>query len=73
MTPTLFTSCGIPRHPPTKEATAVKPWRNAQGGVLRSLGEGGHASADVAEETRGTTAVKPWGSTLVKAFPLLQC
>jgi hypothetical protein len=32
-------------------------------GVLRSLGEGGHASADSAEETKGTTAVKPWGST----------
>lgn len=34
------------------------------GGVLRSLGEGGQASAGVAEETRGTTAVKPWGSTV---------
>jgi hypothetical protein len=32
-------------------------------GVLRSLGEGGHASAGFAEDTRGTTAVKPWGST----------
>jgi hypothetical protein len=32
-------------------------------GVLRNLGEGGHASAGFAEETRGTTAVKPWGST----------
>jgi peroxiredoxin Q/BCP len=32
-------------------------------GVLRSLGEGGHASAGDAEETKGTTAVKPWGST----------
>ncbi|MEK6526983.1 MAG: hypothetical protein AABZ22_08925, partial [Nitrospirota bacterium] len=25
--------------------------------------EGGHASAGFAEDTRGTTAVKPWGST----------
>jgi hypothetical protein len=43
-------------------------------GVLRSLGEGGYASslvgyfgevgsADSAEETKGTAAVKPWGST----------
>jgi hypothetical protein len=32
-------------------------------GVLRSLGEGGHASAGSAEDTPGTTAVKPWGST----------
>ncbi len=32
-------------------------------GVLRSLGEGGHASAGSAEDTKGTTAVKPWGST----------
>ena len=32
-------------------------------GVLRSLGEGGHASAGFAEDTKGTTAVKPWGST----------
>jgi len=32
-------------------------------GVLRSLVEGGHASAGFAEDTRGTTAVKPWGST----------
>ncbi len=34
-------------------------------GVLRSLGEGGHASAGSAEDTKGTTAVKPWGSTMV--------
>ena len=33
-------------------------------GVLRSLGEGGHASTGFAEDTRGTTAVKPWGSTI---------
>ena len=47
-------------------------------GVLRSLGEGGHASslrslggycggvgsAGCSEEIRGTTAVKPWGSTV---------
>jgi hypothetical protein len=33
-------------------------------GVLRSLGEGGHASAGSAEDTKGTTAVKPWGSTI---------
>jgi hypothetical protein len=32
-------------------------------GVLRSLGEGGHVSAGFAEDTKGTTAVKPWGST----------
>jgi hypothetical protein len=32
-------------------------------GVLRSLGEGGHASAGSAEVSKGTTAVKPWGST----------
>jgi hypothetical protein len=33
-------------------------------GVLRSLGEGGHASAGSAEDTIWATAVKPWGSTL---------
>jgi hypothetical protein len=32
-------------------------------GVLRSFGEGGHASAGSAEDTKGTTAVKPLGST----------
>ena len=32
--------------------------------VLRSLGKGGHASAGSAEDTKGTTAVKPWGSTM---------
>jgi len=32
-------------------------------GVLRNLGEGGHASASVAGQQTGTTAVKPWGST----------
>ena len=37
-------------------------------GVLRSLGEGGHASAGFAEDTRGTTAVKPWVSTV---FPFM--
>ena len=35
-------------------------------GVLQSLGEGGHASAGFAEDTRGTTAVKPWGSTVAR-------
>ena len=35
-------------------------------GVLRSLGEGGHASAGSAEDTKGTTALKPWGVTLKK-------
>ncbi len=34
-------------------------------GVLRSLGKGGHASAGSAEDTKGTTAIKPWGSTLI--------
>lgn len=33
------------------------------GGVLQSLGEGGPASAGSAEDTRGTKAGKPWGST----------
>ncbi|MBH0203137.1 MAG: DUF2007 domain-containing protein [Nitrospira sp.] len=32
-------------------------------GVLRSLGEEGRPSAGSAEDTKGTTAVKPWGST----------
>ena len=32
-------------------------------GVLRSLGEGGLASVGSTEVTKGTTAVKPWGST----------
>jgi hypothetical protein len=35
-------------------------------GVLRSLGEGGHASAGSAEVSKGTTAVKLWGSTFHK-------
>ena len=37
-------------------------------GVLRSLGEGGHASAGSAEDTKETTAVKPWGSTSVTTY-----
>ena len=49
-------------HPPSQEPAVSRPWRNA--GVLRSLGEGGPASADSAEVNKGTTAVKPWGSTL---------
>lgn len=32
-------------------------------GVLRSLGEGGLASVGSIEVTKGTTVVKPWGST----------
>ena len=38
-------------------------------GVLRSLGEGGPASAGSAEDAKGTTAVKPWGSTRVAYRP----
>ena len=36
---------------------------NAKRVIRRSLGEGGYASAGFAEECRGATAVKPWGST----------
>src|SRR5574341_1095753 len=49
-------------HLPTQEATAVKPG-GMRTGVLRSLGEGGHASANSAEDIKGATVVKPWGST----------
>src|SRR5439155_26142549 len=51
-----------------------KPRLSSRGGmragVLRSLGEGGHASAGSAEVNKGTTAVKPWGSTQEHLAPL---
>ena len=60
-------------HPPTQEATAVKLWRNAQWvssealapglrslhSLLRRSRQGGHAWVGSAEDTKGTTAVRP--------------
>ena len=44
-------------------AGVLRPVGQSLWATRRSLGEGGHASAGFAEDTRGTTAVKPWGST----------
>jgi len=41
--------------PPSQEATAVKPWRNAKGSAS--------AGFRPPEVDKGATAVKPWGST----------
>jgi hypothetical protein len=50
-------------HPPTQEATAVKLWRNAERVSSEALAKEGPLRRGVAEDTKGTTAVKPWGST----------
>ncbi len=44
----------------------LRPVGQSLWAACRSLGEGGHASAGSAEDTTGTTAVKPWDSTRVE-------
>jgi hypothetical protein len=51
------------RSPAYAGSHSCKAVEECAASVLRSLGEGGHASAGSAEDTKGTTAVKPWGST----------
>jgi hypothetical protein len=48
---------------------SCQPVEECAAGVLRSLGEGGHASAGSAEDTIWITAVKPWCSTSLSASP----
>ncbi len=36
-------------YPPSQRATGINPWMNAMWVTLRSLGEGGYASAGYAE------------------------
>jgi hypothetical protein len=55
-------------YPPSQKATGVNPWMNAKRVTLRSLGEGGYASAGFAEVCEDATAVKPWSFTIIKAF-----
>ena len=38
----------------------VSPWMNARWVTLRSLGEGGYASAGSAEVVKDATGVSPW-------------
>src|SRR5574341_657690 len=54
---------GADRSPAYAGSRGCQAVEECAAGVLRSLGEGGHASAGSAEDTKGTTAVKPWGST----------
>jgi len=50
-------------YPPSQKATGVNPWMNAKRVTLRSLGEGGYASAGFAEVCEDATAAKPWSFT----------
>lgn len=69
---TLKPSPCVSTSPPAQEATVVKPWRNAQQissealekeDPLRQPSEASTLRRGVAEDQRGTTAVKPWVST----------
>jgi len=60
--------CAIP--PAYAGSHRCKAVEECAAGVLRSLGEGGHASAGSAEDTKRTTAVRPWGSTATKTCDL---
>ncbi len=46
-------------NPPSQKTTGVSPWMNAGDGPAVALAEVG-ASADSAEEMKGTTGVSPW-------------
>jgi hypothetical protein len=48
----------------------LRPVGQSLWAACRSQREGGHASADSAEDTKGTTAVKPWGSTSTNSATL---
>jgi|GEM_PF-3466951 len=50
-------------HPPTQEATALQPWRNAQRVSSEALAKEDMLRRVSPKKPRGTTAVKPWGST----------
>ena len=52
-------------YPPSQKATGENPWMNARRVTLRSLGEGGYASAGFAELGEDATAVKPWSFTVI--------
>ncbi len=51
-------------HPPSQKATGVNPWMNAKRVTLRSLGEGGYASAGFAKAGEDAMAVKAWSFTV---------
>ena len=51
-----------PLHPPSQEATAVKPWRNAERVPAEALAKAGSFGGFRRSQV-GATAVKPWGST----------
>jgi len=63
-----FRLCRLFFYPPSQKATGVNPWMNAKRVTLRSLGEGGYASAGFAEVCEDATAVKPWSFTPTPAL-----
>jgi hypothetical protein len=59
MSAVRWTACE-PIHPPTQEATVVKPWRYAQRVSSEALAKEDTLRRVVAEESIGTMAAKPW-------------